>query len=156
MTPANYLADERVSMQDFIFTFASGVTYRGVRVTGKVGKIGKVVSAYPRVREFQVFASLTAARGPEIEYQPANQNVAEGGKAIFGVRPDRTMFVTYQWQTSADKGNRWETIPGAHSSYYQTPPARYRTDNGTLYRCVVSNGTAPDAISRPATLTVRP
>lgn len=156
MTPANYLADARVSMQDFIFTFASTVTYRGVRVTGKVGKIGKVVSAYPRVREFQVFASLTASRGAEIEYQPANQNVAEGATAVFGVRPDRTTFVTYQWQKITDKGQTWEAIPGANSSYYETPPARYRTDNGTLYRCVVSNGTAPDAISRPATLTVRP
>jgi hypothetical protein len=156
MTPANYLADERSSMRDFVFTFASAVAYRGVRVTGKVGKIGKVSSTYPRVREFQVFPSLSASRGPEIEYQPANQTVAEGGKAIFGVRPDRTALVTYQWQKSTDKGKSWEAIPGADSSYYETPPARFPTDNGTLYRCVVSNGTAPDAISKPATLTVRP
>jgi hypothetical protein len=125
-------------------------------VTGKVGKIGKVVSAYTRVREFQVFASLAASRGPGIEYQPAKQNVAEGAMAVFGVRPDRTTFITYQWQKSTDKGQTWEAIPGAHSSYYETPPARYPADNGTLYRCVVSNGTPPDAISRSATLTVRP
>lgn len=154
MTPANYLTDERVSLQDFIFTFASPVTYRGVRVTGEVGKKG--ASAFPRVREFQVFQALAVSRGAEIEYQPADQTVAEGGKAVFGVRPDRPTLVTYQWQKSTDKGKTWEDIPGANWSYYETTATRYPGDDGTLYRCVVSNGTAPDAISRSATLTVTP
>jgi len=156
MTPAGYLSDARVSMLDFIFTFSSPVTYRGVRVTGKVGKIGKLASTYTRVREFQVYASLAASRGPEIEYHPQGKTVVEGERAIFGVRPDRTVLVMYQWQKSTDKGTRWEIIAGANSSYYETPPARYPADNGTLYRCIVSNGTAPDATSNPATLTVMP
>ena len=149
-----YLGDARVDMLDFIFTFASEVQLRGVRVTGKVGRFGQKTSAYPRVREFEVYSSLASSRPPELDYGPQNATVSEGGQAIFGVRPHSVAFVAYQWQRSGDQGKTWEDIPGANSSYYQTPPARYPADNGTQFRGVVSNGTSPDAASRPATLTV--
>ena len=78
----------------------------------------------------------------------------EGKRAVFAVRPSNTAFITYQWQVSKDKGQTWQTIPGANSSFYETPPARYPEDNGTLYRCIVSNGVQPDSPSKEGVLTV--
>ena len=153
LAPA-YLGDARVGMLDFIFTLPSEVQVQGVRVTGKVGRFGQSTSTYPRVREFEVYSSLASSRPPELDYGPQDATVSEGGQAIFGVRPHSVVFVAYQWQRSRDKGKTWEDIPGANSSYYQTPPARYPADNGAEFRCQVSNGTSPDAISRPATLRV--
>ncbi|MBZ5544291.1 MAG: hypothetical protein LAO07_11525, partial [Acidobacteriia bacterium] len=150
----HYLGDARVDMLDFIFTFASEVQLRGIRVTGKVGRFGQTTSTFPRVREFEVYSSLASSRPPELDYGPQNSTVSEGGQAIFGVRPRSVAFVVYQWQRSGDKGKTWEDIAGANSSYYQAPPARYPADNGTQFRCVVSSGTPPDAASQPATLTV--
>jgi hypothetical protein len=141
-------------MLDFIVTFTSEVQLRGIRVTGKVGRFGQTTSTYPRVREFEVYSSLAASRPPELDYGPQNATVSEGGQAIFGVRPHSVALVVYQWQRSRDQGKTWEDIAGANSSYYQAPPARYPADNGTQFRGVVSNGTPPDALSRPATLTV--
>jgi len=144
-------------MQDFVFTLSSVASLRGVRVTGQVGKLGPSASTFPRVRELEVYASTPSSKPPEIDgYNPQNMTVAEGGKAVFAVRPNRVDFITYQWQKSADKGKTWETIPAANSSFYETPPARHPADNGTLYRCVVSNGKPPDAASKEATLTVIP
>jgi hypothetical protein len=156
ISPA-YLADARTGMQDFVFTLASTASLRGVRVTGKVGKLGPSASTFPRVRELEVYASTPSSKPPEIDgYNPQGMTVAEGGQAVLAVRPNRVAFITYQWQKSADKGKTWETIPAANSSFYATPPARYPADNGTLYRCVISNGNPPDAASREATLTVIP
>jgi hypothetical protein len=119
-----------------------------------VGRFGQTTSTFPRVREFEVYSSLASSRPPELEYGPQNATVSEGGQAIFGVRPHSVVFVAYQWQRSGDKGKTWEDIAGANSSYYQTPPARYPADNAVEFRCVVSNGTSPDTVTRPATLTV--
>ena len=156
LSPA-YLADARTGMQDFVFTLPSPASLLGVRVTGTVGKLGASASTFPRVRELEVYASTPTAKPPEIDgYNPQNLTVAEGGPAVFAVRPNRVAFITYQWQKSADKGKTWETIPGANSSFYETPSARYPADNGMLYRCLISNGVLPDAASKEAMLTVIP
>lgn len=152
-----YLADRRTGMQDFVFTLPSGETLRGVRIMGKVGRFGRSSSRFPRVRELEVYAATSSAKPREVDgYNPQNMTVEEGKRAVFGVRPKITAFVTCQWQLSEDKGRTWKTIPAANSSFYQTPPARYPADNGTLYRCVVSNGVPPDSISKEGTLTVIP
>lgn len=155
MSPALYVANARSSMGDFIFTLPSNVRAEGVRITGEVGKAGAAQSRFPRVREFEVYTGLASSRAPEIEYQPGNATVKEGGTAIFGVRPKAISQAVYQWQTSTDHGARWQNLPGENSSYLRIPSAR-AADSGTMFRCVVANGTSPDAISKAATLTVRP
>ncbi|MFB3922476.1 MAG: Ig-like domain-containing protein [Terriglobia bacterium] len=156
LSPA-YLGDARTNMQDYVFTLPAAASLRGVRITGKFGKAGRSASTYPRVRELEVYASTPSSKPPEIDaYNPQNITVEEGAQAEFAVRLNRVAFITYQWQKSTDKGKTWETIPAANSSFYQTPPARYPADNGTLFRCLISNGNPPDAASKPATLTVLP
>ncbi len=133
-------------MTDYVFTFKASIPCRGVRVTG-------TVTSALRVREFQVFGGPASIHGLKIEYHPQNQTVAEGGKALFGVRASGAALMTYQWQRSKDKGQNWTNIAGATGSYYETPPVRLEADNGTMIRCNVSDGSA-EAASNPATLTV--
>ncbi len=153
MSPGLYAADARSSMGDFIFTFSSSVRVKGVRIAGKVGDAGAARSRFPRVREFEVYSALASSRAPEIEYQPGSAVVKEGGMAIFGVRPKAMSQAVYQWQKSTDQGAQWENLPGENSGYYRILSTR-AADSGTMFRCVVSNGTAPDAVSKAAKLTV--
>ncbi|HET7842209.1 MAG TPA: Ig-like domain-containing protein [Terriglobia bacterium] len=150
LSPA-YLPDARSAMRDFCFTLPAPEKVRGVRVTGEVGKSSK----FERVRELEVYAATPSAKPPEIDgYNPQNMTAEEGKRAVFAVRPRITAFVTYQWQVSKDKGQTWQTIPAANDPFYETLPARYPQDNGSLYRCIISNGVSPDSISKAGTLTV--
>jgi Bacterial Ig domain len=153
LSPA-YLADARSGLKDFYLTLPSSEEVRGVRVTGQVGKSP---SKFVRVRELEVYAATPSAKPPVVDgYNPQNMTAVEGKRAVFAVRPSITAYIAYQWQVSKDKGQTWKTIPAANSSFYETPPARYPQDNGTLYRCLVSNGVRPDSPSKEGTLTVVP
>jgi hypothetical protein len=134
---------------DAIFTFASPVAVRGVRVVGRVPD-----SAVARIRELQAYGGLASAEGPRIEYQPASRTVSAGEAATFGVRTRGTALLIHRWQRSTDGGKTWADLPGAGGSYYlvSSPTA---AENGNQFRCIVSNGTLPDAVSHAATLTVR-
>jgi FtsP/CotA-like multicopper oxidase with cupredoxin domain len=80
--------------------------------------------------------------------QPAPVTVADGGSATFVVTNLGPAAITYQWQK--DGAN----IPGATSAS-DTFTANYATDNGHLYRVVVSGPGGP-ATSATALLTVTP
>ncbi|MFN0158703.1 MAG: immunoglobulin domain-containing protein [Bacteroidota bacterium] len=84
--------------------------------------------------------------GPEITQHPSNQSVTVGETATFTVQATGSATLVYQWQ----KNN--SNISGATSSSYTTPPAVIG-DNGSTYRCVVTNGFG-NATSNSATLTV--
>jgi hypothetical protein len=60
--------------------------------------------------------------------------------------------LSYQWQSMPPGGSSFSDIGGATSSSYTTPLAAL-ADNGTLFRCVVTNGQG-SATSNAATLTV--
>jgi hypothetical protein len=83
---------------------------------------------------------------PSITQQPANQTVAVGQTATFSVIATGTAPLAYQWQ----KNN--VDIVGANSSSYTTP-ATIAGDNGSTYRCIVTN-VVNSTTSNSATLTV--
>ena len=70
---------------------------------------------------------------PQFTHNPVDQLIGVGQSATFTVGAIGAGTLTYQWQkNSAD-------ISGAKSASYTTPAAAL-VDSGTLYRCVVSNG----------------
>ncbi len=82
---------------------------------------------------------------PSIVTHPANQEVSAGTTAIFSVTATGSTLA-YQWQKNA------VNISGATSTSYTTP-ATVPADNGSAFRCIVSN-TLGTATSNAATLTV--
>ncbi|UOB16880.1 lamin tail domain-containing protein [Abyssalbus ytuae] len=75
---------------------------------------------------------------PSITTHPVNQNVAEGGTAIFSVTATGISLI-YQWQVSTDDGNTYADIPGATSSVL-TFTGVTASENGNFYRVLVYNG----------------
>ena len=79
-------------------------------------------------------ATLSVSDVPiEITGQPDNKTVLEGQTALFSVSATGTNLI-YQWQKNG--GN----ISGAKSHNYTTPVLS-ESDDGNVYRCVVSNST---------------
>ncbi len=83
---------------------------------------------------------------PTIAAHPVNRTVNEGESAEFVVRATGSSPMRYQWQRNSSN------IDGAIDSIYHTPAALL-TDNGSSFRCVVSNP-AGSCTSNAATLTV--
>lgn len=70
----------------------------------------------------------------------ADVTVKIGTKAAFTVTASASDngVLSYQWQISKDGGKTWTDISGAAKSAYTTRPLTW-SDNGQLYRCVVTN-----------------
>jgi hypothetical protein len=85
---------------------------------------------------------------PTISTQPANQTVTAGQTATFSVVATGTAPLSYQWQKNGS-----DIISATAASY--TTPVTTTSDNGALFRVVVSN-TAGSMTSNSATLTVNP
>jgi hypothetical protein len=81
---------------------------------------------------------------PSIIAQPSHQTVTAGQSATFGIVAGGQP--SYQWQRNNSN------IPGATSSSY-TIPTTVIGDNGSTYRCIVTNGYASGA-SNAVLLTV--
>ncbi len=106
-----------------------GSLYYLARGAGSVGRIAPSVSALPQITQ-----------------HPVNRIVPVAGTATFTVGATGTAPLSYQWQkNNAD-------IPGATAASYTTPPA-VLADNGSTYRCRVTNAAGP-VVSNPAALTV--
>lgn len=88
----------------------------------------------------------TASLSPTIAVQPVNQTVAVGSPATFSVQANGQQPLSYQWQRNQSD------ISGANSSSYTLPSAQ-QSDNGALFRCIVSNSFG-SATSSEASLTV--
>jgi hypothetical protein len=93
-------------------------------------------------------ATLTVNALPNITGHPSDQTLIQGQPATFSVSAGGSAPFTYQWQRNT------LNIPGANSSSYTTP-ATVLADNGTKFRCVVTNAFG-SATSNEATLTVLP
>jgi PKD repeat protein len=92
-----------------------------------------------------VTISVTPAP-PRITLQPLNLSIKVGQSATFSVAADGTEPLGYQWQKNG------MDIEGATAESHITP-ATTLADNGSTFRCVVSN-VAGSATSETATLTV--
>lgn len=105
-------------------------------------------------------ATLTVTGGavaPTIGTQPASVTVNPGATPSFSVAASGTAPLVYQWQVSTNAGSTWANLVtgSGTTSATCTLAAVAVGDSGTQYRCVVSNGTLPNATSNAATLTVR-
>jgi len=98
-------------------------------------------------------ATLTVlgAGAPVITSHPANQTVYEGQTATFTVAATGTSPLTYQWEEMPPAGT-WTAIPGETNTSYTTP-LLVAADDGTSFRCIVTNGDGT-ATSGPGVLTV--
>ena len=85
---------------------------------------------------------------PAITTHPANQIVAAGQTATFGVLATGTAPLTYQWQKNS------VNITGAFGPMFTTP-VNILSDSGSTYRVIVTNS-AGSTTSNAATLTVNP
>ncbi|MFN8110508.1 MAG: hypothetical protein U0Y82_11795 [Thermoleophilia bacterium] len=97
---------------------------------------------------------LGVRTAPVVTAQPQDLTVAAGTTATFSVTAVATPAPTVRWQRSTDGGATFADIPGAAGSTL-TLTGVTTAISGTRYRAVIGNGTAPDAVSSAATLTVR-
>src|SRR5699024_9392523 len=89
---------------------------------------------------------------PNISQQPASTTVCAASPASFTTVATATGGVTYQWQVSTNGGGSWSDIPGATASTYTFTAAL--SQNGNMFRAVVTGTCNPTATSVAATLTV--
>lgn len=92
-------------------------------------------------------------KAPVITSQPQDITVKDGETATFTVEATGT-GLTYQWEIDTKGDNDFVSISGTTgkgASY--TTGIRNMENNGTKYRCIVSNSAGP-VTSRSATLTV--
>ena len=88
----------------------------------------------------------TASQAPSISVHPANQTVSVGGSATFSVQASGTPPLSFQWQRNGFD------MTGATASSFTVQSAQL-SDDGDLFRCVVSNAFGT-ATSNAALLTV--
>ncbi|OSZ79088.1 hypothetical protein CAP35_12800 [Chitinophagaceae bacterium IBVUCB1] len=100
-------------------------------------------------------AQLTVKVPPVLTSQPKDAVVCDGTNTTFSVAP--TSFASYQWQIL--NGAVWVNLTET-GSYTNTTQSTLNVNNihfgldGAQYRCIVSNGCSPNAVSATATLTV--
>ncbi len=93
---------------------------------------------------YKIVTSVSLA--PAITLQPLDQTVSSGTPATFTTGASGNPPLSYQWQKNS------VNIPGATSATYTLSSAQL-TDNGALFRCVVTNSFG-NATSNAARLTV--
>lgn len=128
---------------------ATSATYNRTVVAGDNGKTFtvEITNDYGQVTSSSVGLTVTAAgTQPNITTQPVAASVTAGDTATFFVVASGVPSVTYQWQKNT------VNIAGATASVYTTP-ATVLGDNGSVFRCVVSN-LFGQAISNTALLLV--
>jgi kumamolisin len=106
-------------------------------------------------------ATLTIEYAPVITLQPVSQVVSAGPGAIFSVAASGLPAPSYQWQSLPAGGGTWSNLTDNATYTGSATPTLTITAttngmSGSQYRCVVSNGISPNAISNAALLTVYP
>jgi len=75
-------------------------------------------------------------------YVDVDDQTASSGTATFTAAVDATVTITsYQWQKSTDGGKTFADVTGATSKDLSLTGLK-TSDNGNIYRCVVSNGSS--------------
>ncbi len=90
---------------------------------------------------------------PQVTSQPQPQTVLEGESATFTAAASGYPAPSVQWQVSTDGGTNYSPVSGGTSDTL-TIASTTLAQNGDEYEAVFSNGTAPDATTNPALLTV--
>lgn len=90
-----------------------------------------------------------------ISSQPQDLSLTPGGSGNFTVTAAASdgSTVSYQWQNSDDNGVTWDTITGSTAATYGVSGVSL-TDNGTLFRVVLSAANITSVTSDSASLTV--
>ncbi|WP_438353959.1 hypothetical protein [Microbacterium sp. CJ88] len=133
----------------FAWTINNGV---GLATKGVLYRTIHVQPGGPGNWTFDTQAPVQTGVAPAFTTQPASATVTAGATATFTVAASGTPAPTLKWQSSTD-GTTWADIAGATSASYTTP-ATAVADSGKKFRAIATNGTAPDATSNVATLTV--
>lgn len=105
-------------------------------------------------------ATLTISSGstaPAVTTQPSPVTANPGDTPSFTIAASGTSPLAYQWQVSTDGGGTWADVSGGTgaTTVHYVLGAVATGDSGKRFRCLVSNGTPPDATSSSALLTVR-
>ena len=100
-------------------------------------------------------ATLAVGAGILITQQPETAYVNEGDTATFTVAATSVLPVTYQWYSAPAGSSTFTAISGATNATFTVSSAAL-TDNGTVYKAVVSNGTSTSVTSSTAALFVGP
>jgi glucose/arabinose dehydrogenase len=125
-------------------TFATGVASAPVDL--KIGPDGALYYLSRGSGGVVQRIAHTGPQAPSIATHPQNQTVSVGQTAIFSVAASGSTPLTYQWQRNG------VNIGGATSATYTTPTAT-PSDDGALFRVVVSNSQG-SVNSNAARLTV--
>ncbi len=94
--------------------------------------------------------SLPDVKFTRVVTQPASQTVVEGTSVTFTVAAEGAAPLVYQWQRQGS--NNLTDIIGANAASYSFIPAL--SDNGAMFRCVVSSNSIGTDTSQAAFLTV--
>jgi len=80
----------------------------------------------------------TSSNDPVILTQPSNVTVNAGQSGQFSLTATGTNPLFYEWDISTNQGQSFSPIGAPNTPSYATPPTTV-SDNGTRFRCVVSN-----------------
>ncbi|MBZ5676447.1 MAG: hypothetical protein LAP61_19595 [Acidobacteriia bacterium] len=123
--------------------YSSGASYFVIGSTGQ--------TYGPVDFQYTVSSGSLPPAAPLITQNPQSATVLAGQTATFTVAAASSTTLSYQWQ-SQPSGGSFANIPGATSSTYTTPAAQ-ASNNGTLFRAVVTNA-GGSVNSSAATLNV--
>lgn len=133
--------------QTFTFTF----TTSGFSGTVNDGRLRFWLAPYAAAGDQYFIDGVELRRSavaPVITTHPVGQTIPDGQTASFSVVAAGTLPISYQWQKNG------ADIPGATSSSF-TIPQSTQSDNGSIFRCVVTNPVG-SSVSNGASLTVVP
>lgn len=99
--------------------------------------------------------TLAVGAGILITQQPETAYVNVGDTATYTVAATSLLPLTYQWYSAPAGSSTFTAISGATNATFTVSGAAL-TDNGTVYKAVVSNGTSANATSSTAALFVGP
>jgi hypothetical protein len=129
-----------------VVTFASGISAPVDLAIGPEGSLYYLARGFGSATGIVARIDYTGPQAPVLTEHPAHQVVIPGQRATFSVTATSSASLSYQWQRNGT------SIGGATSSIYTLPQAA-PTDQGSEFRCVVSNAQG-NVISNPALLTV--
>ncbi|HYF51878.1 MAG TPA: PKD domain-containing protein [Planctomycetota bacterium] len=128
--------------------YAIGGDYTSHATGAACNEVGYLLRSWltvQKLKEVKANVADVAVPPPTITQHPASRSVAAGQTATFSVVASGT-GLSYQWQKNG------ANISGANGASYTTP-ATTTSDNGALFRVIVSNA-GGSVTSNSATLTV--